>query len=118
MRHSIRIILCATGAVALSACAPTPGEEVDRALRDINVIDESNLNEVMLQSSDPAEAVAYFQRATASDPDRIDLMRGLAQSLVRAERTTEAVAAWEAVTAHPDATDADHVALAGALIRN
>ncbi|WP_104019246.1 tetratricopeptide repeat protein [Roseovarius nitratireducens] len=118
MRHSIRIILCATGAVVLSACAPTPGEEVDRALRDINVIDESNLNEVMLQSSDPAEAVAYFQRATANDPDRIDLMRGLGKSLVRAGRATEAVTAWENVTNHPDAADADSVALADALIRN
>jgi len=118
MRHSIRITLCAAGAFALSACEPTPGEEVDRALRDINVIDESNLNEVMLQSSDPAEAVAYFQRATANDPDRIDLMRGLAKSLVRAGRATQAVAAWKEVTAHPDATDADRVALAGALIRN
>ncbi|HKL66027.1 MAG TPA: tetratricopeptide repeat protein [Roseovarius sp.] len=118
MRHSIRIILCAAGAIALSACEPTPGEEVDRALRDINVIDESNLNEVMLQSSDPSEAVAYFQRATANDPDRIDLMRGLGKSLVRAGRATEAVAAWTEVTGHSDATDADRIALADALIRN
>jgi Flp pilus assembly protein TadD len=118
MRHSIRIILCVAGAFALSACEPTPGDEVDRALRDINVIDESNLNDVMLQSSDPAEAVAYFQRASASDPDRIDLMRGLGKSLVRAGRANEAVAAWVSVTEHPDATDADRVALAGALIRN
>jgi len=118
MRHSIRIILCVAGAVALSACEPTPGEEVNRALRDINVIDESNLNEVMLQSSDPAEAVAYFQRATANAPDRIDLMRGLGKSLVRAGRATEAVAAWTKVTGHSDATDADSVALADALIRN
>ncbi|MFB9151503.1 tetratricopeptide repeat protein [Roseovarius ramblicola] len=118
MRHSIRIILCAAGIMGLSACEPTPGEEVDRALQDINVIDESNLNEVMLQSSDPAEAVAYFQRATANDPGRIDLMRGLAKSLVRTGRITEAVAAWEAVADHADATDADRVALAEALIRN
>src|SRR6056297_677071 len=118
MRHSIRIILCAAGAIALSACEPTPGEEVDRALRDINVIDESNLNEVMLQSSDPSEAVAYFQRATANDPDRIDLMRGLGKSLVRAGRATEAVAAWTEVTGHSDATDADRIALADALIRD
>jgi len=118
MRHSIRIILCAAGTIALSACEPTPGEEVDRALQDINVIDESNLNEVMLQSSDPAEAVSYFRRALANDPERIDLMRGLAKSLVRAGRTTEAVTAWEAVAEHPDVTDADRVSLADALIRN
>jgi Flp pilus assembly protein TadD len=118
MRHSMRVFLCAAGALALSACAPSADDEVDRALRDINVIDETNLNEVMLQSSDPDEAVAYFQRAAADDPQRIDLMRGLARSLVRAGRATEAVAAWERVTAHPDATDADRVSLADALIRN
>lgn len=118
MRHSIRVFLCVTGAFALSACAPSPGDEVDRALRDINVIDESNLNDVMMQSSDPAEAVAYFQRATANDPGRVDLMRGLGKSLVRAGRATEAVAVWDKVVAHPDAGDADRVALAGALIRN
>src|SRR6056297_3274236 len=84
MRHSIRVFLCVTGAFALSACAQSPGDEVDRALRDINVIDESNLNDVMMQSSDPAEAVAV----------------------------------WDKVVAHPDAADADRVALAGALIRN
>ncbi len=118
MRHPVRIILCVAGIAALSACDQTKGNEVDRALRDINVIDETNLNDVMLQSSDPAEAVAYFQRATAGDPDRIDLMRGLAKSLMRAGRATEAVVAWDKVTAHPDATDADRVALAGAHIRN
>lgn len=118
MRHSIPTILCAAGAVALAACTPSPDNEVDRALQDVNVIDESNLNDVMLQSSDPAEAVAYFQRATASDPDRIDLMRGLGKSLLRAGRATEAVAAWEDVAAHPDASDADRVELAGALIRS
>jgi Flp pilus assembly protein TadD len=106
------------GIAALSACEQTKGNEVDRALRDINVVDESNLNDVMLQSSDPAEAVAYFQRAIAGDPDRIDLMRGLAKSLMRAGRATEAVVAWDKVTAHPDATDADRVALAEAHIRN
>jgi len=118
MRHSIRIILCGAGMAALAACEQPGGDEVDRALRDINVVDESNLNDVMLQASDPAEAVAYFQRATANDPGRIDLMRGLATSLVRAGRATEAVAAWEQVTNHPDATDADGVAHADALIRN
>ncbi|MET4101066.1 Flp pilus assembly protein TadD [Roseovarius sp. MBR-78] len=118
MRHPIRIILCVAGIAALSACEQTKGNEVDRALRDINVVDESNLNDVMLQSSDPAEAVAYFQRAIAGDPDRIDLMRGLAKSLMRAGRATEAVVAWDKVTAHPDATDADRVALAEAHIRN
>ena len=45
-------------------------------------------------------------------------MRGLATSQVRASRATEAVSAWRAVTALPDATPDDTVELADALIRN
>ena len=94
-----------TSAIALSACEKKSAQDVDRAFQDVNVIDESNLNDVMLTSADPNEAVAYFQRATGGNPDRIDLQRGLAKSLVRAKRNTEAVAAWKKVTAHKKATD-------------
>ncbi|MFD1157156.1 tetratricopeptide repeat protein [Roseovarius aestuarii] len=118
MRHPILLTLCVTGAFALSACDKKSTEDVDRAFQDVNVIDESNLNDVMLSAADPNEAVAYFQRATAQDSDRIDLQRGLAASLVRAKRTTESVSAWRKVTAHEDATNADRVNLADALIRN
>lgn len=118
MRHPILISLCAAGAFALSACEQTAGNEVDRAFQDINVIDETNLNDVMLTASDPNEAVSYFQRAVGEKPDRLDLQRGLASSLVRAKRNTEAVAAWANVTKHKDATHADHVNHADALIRN
>ncbi|RBI86594.1 hypothetical protein DRV85_03940 [Rhodosalinus halophilus] len=118
MRHPVFVALCAAGAVALSGCnAIRGGNEVDRALAGINVVDETNLNEVMLTSADPNEAVNYFKRASGQQPDRIDLMRGLATSLVRAGRTTEAVPAWTQVTSHEEATDADRVALADALIR-
>lgn len=118
MRHPFLMTLCVTGIVALSACGQSSGDEVDRALQDINVVDETNLNDVMLSAADPDEAVSYFQRAASQKPERIDLQRGLAVSLVRAKRNTEAVAAWSKVTDHEDATDEDRVNLADALIRN
>jgi Flp pilus assembly protein TadD len=117
MRHPI-ILLCVASAVSLSACAKKDDQDVDRALQELNVIDETGLNDVMLVAADPNEAVLYFQRATAQKPDRIDLTRGLAKSLVRAKRYTEAVTAWSKVTEHKDATNDDRVELADALIRN
>ena len=117
MRHSIRILIPFAGLVALAACDQTGDAQVNRALQDVNVIDESNLNDVMLTVADPNEAVSYFQRATADNPDRIDLMRGLAKSLVRADRPLEAVSVWRDVVAHAEATDEDGVELADALIR-
>ena len=116
MLRAIHISVVA-GAVGLSACAPSSDDIVDRALADMNVIDEANLNDVMLTVADPAEAVSYFTRALSVDPARIDLERGLATSLIRAGRAAEGVAAWQAVLAHPEATSADRVEMAGAYIR-
>ncbi|MEJ6403852.1 tetratricopeptide repeat protein [Yoonia sp. 2307UL14-13] len=116
MRHSILLTLCA--AMALSACERDDEAEVERALKDLNVIDESNLNDVFLTVGDPDEAVNYFTRANANDPGRIDLQRGLAKSLVRAGRRDDAVAAWQAVVQHEEAQSADRVDLADAYIRN
>lgn len=116
MRHIVLISLA--GAVALSACTRDGDAEVARAMRDVNVVDESNLNDVMLTVADPNEAVDYFTRTLASNPDRIDLMRGLGASLVKASRAAEAVTAWKAVVAHPEHTDDDQVDLADAMIRN
>jgi len=118
MRHPISVFLCMVGAVALSACAGSDANDVDRTFQSINVVDETNLNEVMLTAGDPDEAVSYFQRAASEQPERIDLLRGLAKSLIRSKRHTEGVAAWDKVVSHPDRTEADRVALADALIRN
>ncbi len=115
MRHIV--IAAGLGLLTLSACAPSPEDEVRDAIADINVIDESGLNDVMMTVADPGEAVAYFTRASREAPDRIDLQRGLARSLIRAGRHTEAVGAWSEVTAHPQATQDDRVELAGAYIR-
>ncbi|BBU57644.1 MULTISPECIES: tetratricopeptide repeat protein [Mameliella] len=118
MRHPIIVSLCAAGVVALSACDKgIDTAEMDRKFQGVNVVDESDLNEVMLTVGDPNEAVAYFQRTLKENPDRIDIRRGLAQSLVRAKRIPEAKVAWAKVVEHEDSTDDDRVQLADVLIR-
>lgn len=116
MRHPVIVALC-LGTVALSACQRNSDAEVQRAIKSVNVIDESNLNDIMLTVGDPKESVAYFQQAVAKDPGRIDLMRGLAKSLVRANQPTQAVGVWQQVAASSEGTNDDRVALADALIR-
>lgn len=118
MRHPVSLVLCLGGAVFLSACQNSSDAQVQRALKDVNVIDESNLNDVMLSVADPNEAVDYFTRTLQQNPDRIDLMRGLARSLVRAQKPTEAAQIWRQAVAHPEATPEDRVMLADALIRS
>ncbi|MEM9319405.1 MAG: tetratricopeptide repeat protein [Pseudomonadota bacterium] len=117
MHMGIRITFLLGTCAALSACANDPGADVDRALGAINVVDETNMNDIMLTVADPDEAVTYFRRASADQPDRIDLQRGLAHSLIRASRATEGVVVWERVGAHPEATPQDQVDFADALIR-
>lgn len=118
MRHPGLVMLCLGSALALSACQKNGDAQVERALKDVNVIDESNLNEVMLTVADPAEAVSYFARAVKDNPDRVDLKRGLGKSLVRAQKPTEAAQIWRQVVAHPEAVPDDRVMLADALIRS
>ncbi|WP_295073231.1 tetratricopeptide repeat protein [Tabrizicola sp.] len=118
MRHPVFALLCLGGTVALSACQKDSDAQVQRALKDVNVIDETNLNDVMLTVADPNEAVSYFTRTLEENPDRIDVMRGLARSLVRAQKPTEAAQVWRSAVAHTDATPEDRVMLADALIRS
>ena len=117
MRQTKAIVLCISGALALSACDKSQDGEVTRALKGVNVIDESNLNDIMLTAADPNEAVSYFQRTLAENPDRIDVQRGLATSLIRAKRATEGAVMWKKVTEHEDATHDDQMGYADALIR-
>ena len=94
MRQTGLIALCLSGTVALTGCGGNSDAQVNRALKDVNVIDESNLNDIMLTVGDPNEAVSYFQRTAAANPDRVDLKRGLAKSLVRAKKPKEAASVW------------------------
>ncbi len=111
------VSLCAGAALVLGACAEGEAEAVDRAFQGVNVIDETDLNGVMLSAADPNEAANYFARAVQGDPDRIDLQRNLAKSLVRAKRNTEAAAAWKKVSTMDGATNEDQISLADVLIR-
>jgi len=117
MRHPVFLALCLTGTVALAACQKSSDAEVQRALKSVNVIDETNLNDIMLTVGDPDEAVAYFTKASTENPDRIDLKRGLGQSLIRAGRAAEAATVWASIANSPQGQPEDRVALADALIR-
>lgn len=116
MRHPVIVALC-LGGMALAGCNRGSDAEVSRALKSVNVIDESNLSDVMLTVADPKESVAYFQRTLAENPDRIDLQRNLGKALVRAGDAAGAVKVWDVVIAHPEATADDRVAMADALLR-
>lgn len=118
MRHSGIVTLCFGGALILTACGPVDSEaEVERRLKSVNVIDETNMNDVMLVSADPNDAVTYFRRASSEKPDRVDLKRGLGLSLIRASHPREAAAVMTQVVASGEATNEDSVILADALIR-
>lgn len=117
MRHPAIFALCLGSTALLAACQGTTDAEVQRAVKDVNVIDESNLNDIMLTVGDPDEAVAYFQGALAKDPGRVDLMRGLAKSLVRAGKPLEASQVWEKVASSTEGNNEDRVMLADAQIR-
>lgn len=118
MRQPVIAALCLAGTLGLSACnRPQTDAEVQRAIDSANVIDASNLNEIMLTVGDPDEAVAYFAKASADKPDRVDLKRGLAKSLIRANRPADAVQVWAQVVASPEGTVDDRVSLADAYIR-
>ncbi|MBD3663848.1 tetratricopeptide repeat protein [Sulfitobacter aestuariivivens] len=119
MRHPYILAACIAGVAVVAGCGEkNANATVERAFEDVNVVDENNLSDVMLTVADPNEAVSYFERASVSDPDRIDHQRGLASSLIRAKRITEGVIAWEKVVAMPDAAPDDSVELADALIRS
>lgn len=117
MIRTFRFIPAAVVVAALAACNSTSDADVERALDPLSVIDETNLADVMLTAAAPDEAVNYFRRAALEDPERVDLQRGLATSLVRAGRAGEALTVWQGVVDHDGAMDQDHVDFADALIR-
>ena len=114
MRHSLGLALVLS-ALALAGCAKGPLSS--RAIDSLSAVDESNLNDIMLTVAEPKEAVAYFQKAVAEKPKRVDLQRNLAKSLIRAGDATAAIKLLEEITARADSTPEDKLELAEALIR-
>jgi tetratricopeptide (TPR) repeat protein len=119
MRQAIFVSTALAGLVFLSACAEkNANDTVERAFQDVNVVDATNLTDVMLTVADPNEAVNYFKRSAKEDPKRIDFQRGLALSLVRAKRFTEAEIAFGKVVKMDGSTLDDKVDLADAMVRS
>jgi Flp pilus assembly protein TadD len=119
MKRAVLACACVVVVAVLSGCEqPNEDEQIAEALRSVNVIDESNLNQLMLNSGSPDEAIAYFRKASGENPGRIDLKRGLAESLVRGGKSAEGARVWAEVTAMPGATNEDRVGHADALIRS
>ena len=117
MRHPIVTSLLIAGLLGLSACAKSPGARAEKVLKDLNVVDDTNMSDVMLTVGDPTQAVDYFAKASAANPTRYDLKRGLAKSLARANRPGDAVKVWREVAYSAEGTNEDRVGLAEALIR-
>ena len=118
MRRTLILSTCLAGAIAVAGCAQkNANDTVERAFKDVDVVDATNLTDVMLTVADPNEAVTYFERAARNDPQKVESQRGLAVSLIRAKRVTEGVIAWEKVTQMEGATNDDSVEYADALIR-
>ena len=116
--RQIVCMLCIGSTVLLGACNRSNNSaDVERALSGTNVIDETNLNDIMLTVADPNEAVEYFKRASKQDPKRLEFQRGLAKSLIRAKRATESVPVWKKIITHDQSTSEDRVDYADALIR-
>ncbi|MEM9267692.1 MAG: tetratricopeptide repeat protein [Pseudomonadota bacterium] len=116
--HSLTL-LPVLASLALAACNdPETDRAAVQSLGDLNVIDESNLNDIMLNFADPNEAANHFRRSLAKDPTRADLRRGYAISLMRARRSDEAVLAFEQLINEKQATPQDRLLYAEALIQN
>ncbi len=107
---------CVAGLMTLGLAAC---ESVDQKQDPLaaNIIDEANLSELMLTVSDPKDAVNYFQQALAAEPNRADFRRGLAHSLVRAERYNEAARVFQELITLGQETPGDRVTYANVAVR-
>jgi len=117
MRNPILTLGLIAAIGALSAC-DEGAKSGSTNKKIVGVLDESNLNDIMLTVADPNEAVTYFRDKLNKDPERLDMKRGLAKSLVRAKRAEESLLLYDQVIADEKSNNQDHIDYAGALIRS
>ncbi|MGF1444768.1 MAG: hypothetical protein ACFBRM_01040 [Pikeienuella sp.] len=102
-------------ALALAGCAESIGSRPDPLAQ--NVIDEVGLNNLLLNAGDAEQAIAYFREASAQEPERADLRRGLAISLGRAGRDLEAARVYGELDSLGQATPIDRLEHAMIAVR-
>ncbi len=103
--------------LVISACAENGDASKSKDLDPTSVVDATDLNDIMLTVADPNEAVEYFRTSLQKDPKRIEFRRGMAKSLIRAKRATEAVPVYEKLVEMKGSNDQDRIDLAEARIR-
>ena len=115
-RTGARLAGVAVAAAVLAACSHVREEDKQVKL-ETNAIDELNLNDIMLTVADADDAVNYFRQTLNKNPDRADLQRGYAYSLMRAKKYGEARLAFRNLIEKGNATADDRVEYAHALAR-
>lgn len=104
---SLTILL---GCEAMSPGKPTLDGELD-------VIEATQQTDIMLTLAEPNEAVNYFRRKMAEQPENDTYVRGLAVSLNRASKPQEAALVYNRLVSSPKATDEDRLRYAETLIK-
>jgi len=119
MLTRLRAAVLLVSVVGLTACtqAGGPFAKKNPEKNAVNVVDATDLTDIMLTVADPNEAVKYFRDSLVKDPNRLEFQRGLAASLVRAKRATEAIPVYKKLLKQDGATHDDRIDYAGALIR-
>lgn len=103
------------GLVFLSGCeALSPGKPTLEG--EMDVIDATGLNDIMLTMANPEAAVAHFRGALSREPKNPKFQRGLAVSLVRAKQPQAAAPVFDQLIKSGNATSEDRLRYAEALI--
>lgn len=111
-----RLGLAAASIFMIAGCeAMSPGKPTLEG--ELDVIEATQQTDIMLTLAEPAEAVNYFRRKLAEQPDNLKYMRGLAISLNRAQKPQEAALVYNKLIATDKATSQDRMLYAETLIK-